>query len=136
VIEPTDLPDFAFSLPDCLQLAINQRREFQVAQTSIQIAREGTRVAKADFAPRIVGGGSLFDLQQSAPRGHADIALGFFKLEWTVLEGGKRVAEQRIASSKVREAMAQAESIADTIAFQVNETYRRLITARRGIERA
>ena len=34
------------------------------------------------------------------------------------------------------EAMAQAEVIADTIAFQVNESYRRLITAGRGIERA
>jgi outer membrane protein TolC len=136
VIEPTDLPAFSLSLPDCLQLAINQRREFQVAQRSIQIAQEGTRVAHADFAPRIVGGGSLFDLQQAAPRGFADIALGFIKLEWNVYEGGKRVAEQRIASSKVREAMAQAESIADTVAFQVNETYRRVITARRGIDRA
>src|SRR5262245_698671 len=136
VVEPPELPSFSLTLPDCLQMAINQRREFQVAQRSIQIAQEGTRIAKADFAPRIIGGGELLDLQQSAPRGHADVALGFIKLEWNVFEGGKRVAERRIASSKVREAMAQAESIADTIAFQVNETYRRLITARRGIDRA
>src|SRR5262245_52124176 len=32
--------------------------------------------------------------------------------------------------------MAQAETIADTIAFQVTEAYRRLITARRGIDRS
>jgi outer membrane protein TolC len=32
--------------------------------------------------------------------------------------------------------MAQAESIADNIAFQVNESYRRLVTARLGIEDA
>ena len=117
-------------------MAVTRRREFEVAQRTIQIAQEGTRVAKADFAPRIVGGGELLDLQQSSPRGHADVALGFIKLEWNFFEGGKKVAEQRIANSKVREAMAQAESIADTIAFQVNETYRRLITARRGIARA
>jgi outer membrane protein len=136
VVEPATLPDFSLALPDCLQLAINQRREFEVAQRSIEIAQEGTRVAKADFAPRIVGGGELLDLQQSSPRGHADVALGFIKLEWNFYEGGKKVAEQRIASSKVREAMAQAASIADTIAFQVNESYRRLTTARRGIDRA
>jgi outer membrane protein TolC len=136
VIEPTELPTLSLSLPDCLQIAINRRREFQVAQRSIEIAQEGTRVAKADFAPRIVGGGAMFDVQQSSPRAHADFAVGFIKLEWNVFEGGKRVAEGRIASSKVREAMAQAESIADTIAFQVNETYRRLATARLGIERA
>jgi outer membrane protein len=136
VVEPDEFPDFALSLPDCLQVAVNQRREFSVAQRTIQIAQEGSRVSKADFAPRIVGGGELLDLQQSSPRGHADVALGFIKLEWNVFEGGKRVAERRIANSKVREAMAQAESIADTIAFQVNESYRRLVTARRGIQRA
>jgi len=136
MIEPTDHPEFSLSLPDCLQMAISQRREFEVAQRTIQIAQEGTRVAKADFAPRIVGGGELLDLQQSSPRGHADVALGFIKLEWNFYEGGKKIAERRIADSKVREAMAQAESIADTIAFQVNESYRRLTTARRGIERA
>ena len=41
-----------------------------------------------------------------------------------------------MADSRVREAMAQAESIADNIAFQVNEAYRRLVTARLGIEDA
>lgn len=136
VVEPVEIPEFSATLNDCLQTAIGQRREFLVARRTIQIAQEGSRVAKADFAPRIVSEGALFDLQQSSPRGHADIALGFIKLEWFAYEGGKRAAEKRIADSKIRAAMAEAESIADTIAFQVNETYRRLKTARLGIERA
>ena len=41
-----------------------------------------------------------------------------------------------MADSRVREAMAQAESIADNIAFQVNEAYRHAVTARVGIEDA
>jgi outer membrane protein TolC len=53
-----------------------------------------------------------------------------------LFEGGKRVAELRVADSKVRSAVAQAESIADTIAFQVTEAYRNLVTARRGIDRS
>ena len=32
--------------------------------------------------------------------------------------------------------MAQADSIADTIAYQVNQAYRQLVAARKGIERA
>src|SRR5206468_7192218 len=32
--------------------------------------------------------------------------------------------------------LAQAESLADTIAFQVNEAYRQLVVARRGIDRS
>ncbi len=42
----------------------------------------------------------------------------------------------RVADSKIRAAMAQAESIADTIAFQVTEAYRNLVTARLAIERS
>jgi outer membrane protein TolC len=136
VQENPDIPPFTQSLAECLQTAVGRRREFQVARQSIQVADEGRRVAKADFAPRVVAEGSLLDFQESAPRAHADLALGFIKLEWGLFEGGKRVAEMRIADSKIRAAMAQAESIADTIAFQVTEAYRHLITAHRGIDRA
>jgi outer membrane protein TolC len=136
VVETSEMPPFTQSLTECLQTAVGLRREFQVARQSILVADEGRRVAKADFAPRIVAEGSLLDFQQSAPRGHADLAVGFIKLEWGLFEGGKRVAELRVADSKIRAALAQAESIADTIAFQVTEAYRNLITARRGIDRS
>src|SRR5262249_37598648 len=68
--------------------------------------------------------------------GHADLALGFIKLEWGLFEGGRRIGEVRISDSKTRAAAAQAESLADTIAFQVNEAYRQLVVARRGIDRS
>lgn len=136
IVETSDTPPFSQSLAECLQTAVDLRREFQVARQSIQVADEGRQVAKAGFAPRIVAEGYLNDFQQSAPRGHADLAVGLIKLEWGLFEGGKRVAELRVANSKIRSAVAQAESIADTIAFQVTEAYRNLITARRGIDRS
>jgi outer membrane protein TolC len=135
VVDTSDIPAFDLGLADCLQAAVG-RREFQVARMSVQVAQVGKNVAGADFAPRIVADGSLFDFQQASPRGHADLALGFIKLEWGVFQGGKRVAELRVADSRIREAMAQADSIADTIAFQVNQTYRQMVVARRGIERS
>src|SRR5205085_573113 len=49
VVEPPDAPEFGPSLADCLERAVRQRREFQVARRSIQVAQEGTRVAHADF---------------------------------------------------------------------------------------
>src|SRR5207249_10425713 len=135
-VETSAIPPFAQSLAECLQTAVALRREFGVARQSIQVADEGRRVARADFAPRIVAEGSLIDFQQSAPRGHADLAVGGIKLEWGLFEGGKRVAELRVADSKIRAAVAQAESIADTIAFQVTEAYRNMITARLAIDRS
>jgi outer membrane protein TolC len=136
VVDTTEVPPFALSLTDCLQAAVASRREFQVARQTVQVAQVGSRMARADFAPRIVAEGYLNDFQQSSPRGHADLALGFIKLEWGIFEGGKRVAEMRVADSRIREAMAQAESIADTIAFQVNQAYRQLVAARKGIDRS
>jgi outer membrane protein TolC len=136
VIDTADIPPFPLGLAECLQAAVTGRREFQVARESVQVAQEGSRVAHADFAPRILAEGYLNDFQQSSPRGHADFALGFIKLEWGLFEGGKRVAELRVADSRIREALAQADSIADTIAFQVNQAYRQLVAARKGIERS
>jgi outer membrane protein len=136
VVDTGDVPPFTLSLADALGQAVAGRREFQVARRSVQVAEEGRRVAHADFAPRIVAEGDLLDFQQADPRGHADLALGFIRLEWGLFEGGKRVAELRVADSRIREAVAEADSIADTIAFQVNQAYRQLVAARKGIERA
>ena len=136
VVDAAEVPPFTLGLADCLRAAVSGRREFQVARQTVQAAQVGGRVARADFAPRIVADGTLLDFQQSNPRGHFDLPFGFIKLEWELFEGGKRVAEVRVADSKTREAVAEAESIADTIAFQVNQTYRQLVAARKGIERA
>jgi outer membrane protein TolC len=136
VVDTADVPPFTLGLADCLQAAVGGRREFQVARQAVQAAQVGSRVARADFAPRIVAEGNFLDFQQSSPRGHFDLPFAFIKLEWQLFEGGKRVAEVHVADSRIREAVAQTESIADTIAFQVNQAYRQLVTARKGIDRA
>src|SRR5262249_6157575 len=81
VVDTTDAPPFTRGLTDCLQMAVAGRREFRVARESLQVAQEGSRVARADFAPRIVAEGDLLDFQQASPRAHADLALGSIKLE-------------------------------------------------------
>jgi outer membrane protein TolC len=134
VIEPPTIPTFDRTLADCLQTAVRERREFHVARRAVEIATEGTRVAKADFAPKVIADGTLINFNQASPNGFVDLAVGFIRLDWTLFEGGRRIAETRVAESRVREAMAQAESIVDNIAFQVNEAYRRMVTARLGIE--
>ena len=136
VVDPPEIPPFDRPLADCLQTAIRERREFRVARRAVDITREGTRLARADFAPKVIADGTLLNFQQSSPTGFADIAVGFIRLDWTLFEGGRRIAEARIADSRLRESMAQAESIADNIAFQVNEAYRRMVTSRLGIEDA
>jgi outer membrane protein TolC len=136
VVEPPEIPPLATSLADCLQTAVRERREFLVVRRLVEIAAEGGRVARAGFAPIVVADGSVLDWQQQTDKGHADFRLGFIRLEWTLFEGGRRIAATRVAASQLRQAMAEAESVADNIAFQVNEAYRNAVTAWVGIEDA
>lgn len=131
-----DLPTFNDSLAGCLERALAGRREFSVARRTIDSAREGKGIARADFAPKILADGFYLDYHQNKPGGYVDIPIGSIKLEWGLFEGGRRVAELRIADSKIRGAIAQAEAISDGISFQVNEAYRLLVSARRAIERS
>jgi outer membrane protein len=136
VVEPPEIPPMASSLADCLESAVRQRREFSVVQRTVEIAVKGGRVARAQFAPKVIAAGTLLNLQQQELGGRADLRLGLIRLDWTLFEGGRRIAAARVADSQVRQAMAQAESIADQIAFQVNEAYRNAVTSWVGIDDA
>ena len=136
VLATDQVPPMPGSLVECLQTAVSQRRELAVAQRSVQAAQQGMRVARADFAPKIIGDAAYLNFQQGSPQADVGLATGFIRLEWGLFEGGRRVGEVRVADSKTRAAMALANSIADTISFQINEAYRQLVAARKGIGRA
>jgi outer membrane protein TolC len=134
--ESPEVPPLRISLAECLETAIRERREFGVVRSAVEVAVQGTRIARADFAPRVIADGTLFNFQQQTFDGHVDFRMAFIRLDWTLFEGGRRIAATRVAESQVRQAMARAESIADNIAFQVNEAYRDAVTSWVGIEDA
>src|SRR5262249_42495989 len=134
VADTADIPPMTSSLCDYLNVAVGNRREFGIARRTVQVAQEGERRAKADFAPRILADGYLNNFQQSSPQANANLGVGFIKLEWGLYEGGKRVAELDLNNSKIREARAQADSIADNIAVQVSKAYYGAVAARKGID--
>src|SRR5262249_6202969 len=51
VVDTNEVPPFTMGLSECLQTALNSRREFQVVRKTVQVAVEGSSVARADFAP-------------------------------------------------------------------------------------
>jgi outer membrane protein TolC len=134
--ECSEVPPLNLSLADCLETAVRERREFNVLRNTVEVAVQGTRIARADFAPRVVADGSLIHFRQQNLNDNLDLRLGFIKLEWVLFEGGRRIAAAHVAESQVRQAMAHAESIVDNIAFQVNEAYRNAVTSWVGIEDA
>jgi outer membrane protein TolC len=136
VAEPLHVPSLASSLVDCLQTAVQQRREFSVVQRTVEIAVQGGRVARAQFAPKVIADGALVNLQQQELNGRDTLRLGYIQLDWTLFEGGRRIAAAHVADSQVRQAIAQAESITDNIAFQVNAAYRGAVRSWVGIDNA
>ena len=102
VADPTEVPPLAPSLCDCLQTAIRERREFAVVRRTVQIAVEGTRVARADFAPRAVANGTLLNFQTGRSNFNADLAVGFITARVDALRGGpedRRGPRGRLGSS-------------------------------------
>jgi len=136
LVERSEVPPLNLSLADCLETAVRERREFNVIRNTVEVAVQGTRIARADFAPKVVADGSLWHFRQQNLNDTLDLRLGFIRLEWVLFEGGRRIAAAHVAESQVRQAMAHAESIADNIAFQVNEAYRNAVTSWVGIEDA
>lgn len=135
-------PAFGMSLADGLQIAVDNRREFVVARKAIEIAQEGQRVAKAEFAPRVYGQGVI-----SEEGGHQTLRgateTGAIIFQWRLFEGGSRLGENRAAGARVGSAVAQAQLVADTIAYEVNQAYyavddarQRIVLARTAIAQA
>jgi len=119
-------------LAECLQIAVQNRREFQVAERAINIAQEGTRVAQADFAPHVYAEGAL-----AYSTGHkvlvGDTESGSIIINWNLFEGGRRTGQLRTANAALRAAAAQAQVVCDTIAFEVNEAFRDIEASRKNI---
>jgi outer membrane protein TolC len=132
VVDRTDEPPFGLSLAECLQRAVENRREFRVAQRSIEVAQEGVRVARADFAPQVFAQGAA-----AYSGGHKVLVgpteSGSIIINWNLLQGGQRQGQLRTANAALRAAAAQAQVVCDTIAYEVNEAYRDLDAARQNI---
>jgi outer membrane protein len=136
IAEVDVLPAPPNSLPECLQLAVSQRHELNVARYGVQVAQQGQRVAKADFLPKIIAEGDYVNFEQTTPRANVGLGLGFIKLEWGLFEGGRRIGELKVADSKTRAAMALAQTIADTISLQTVEAYHQMATSLKAIDLA
>jgi outer membrane protein TolC len=132
IVDRTAEPPFELSLAECLQRAVENRREFQVAQREIEVAQEGVRVARADFAPRFFVQGVVAGEDGHKVR-HGTTETGTVNIAWSLFQGGQRLGQRNTADASLRQAAAQAQVVCDTIAFEVNEAYRDIEAAREGL---
>jgi outer membrane protein len=135
IVDRSDQPPFHLTLAESLQLAVDNRREFQVARRAIEQAAEGERVAKAEFAPRVYFEGVAAE-QDGHQSLHGASETASINISWKLYQGGQRIADLRNASAGVRAAADQAQVVCDTIALEVNQAYRAVEAARQSIDLA
>lgn len=129
---PPGPPDFKPGLEECLELAVRNRPELVVVQKSIQASARGVDAARADYLPTFGtrATGSVVDgvdVQNAAV-----FNAGIF-MKWDLYTGGRRLGVIEAAESDVRAAVAEAQQICDTIAFEVHVAFANIVDARERI---
>ncbi|OWK36682.1 TolC family protein [Fimbriiglobus ruber] len=120
---------FGLALEECLDFAVRSRPELAVVQKAIQASARGVDSARADYLPTIGtrATGSVVDgvdVQNSVV-----LNAGIY-VKWDIYTGGKRAGVVAAAQSDVRAAVAEAQQICDTIAFEVHVAFSNIVDAR------
>ena len=141
VVDDTLIVPFLLSLPECLQLAVDNRPEFKLVQKNIRIEEKGIQVARAAFLPRIYVAGTYNwsddEYQRFAVKGgrlHRDNWAGEIGIQLDLFSGGKKVAEYYKARKKLAKAEEKAKQICDGITLEVKSAFLALGEARERIE--
>jgi outer membrane protein TolC len=117
------------ALPDALQMAVANRPEFTAAVRAIASARLGEGVARADFLPKVVAGGTAVH-QETNDRSTADLFTGGVGVEISLFEGGRRAGRLHGARAELAVAVAQGQEVCDRITYEVQTTFLMLDDAR------
>jgi outer membrane protein TolC len=128
VVDWKDRPAFERSLPECLQAAVVGRREVAAAREAVAAARYGLDAVAADFLPQVyvrVGVGHV-DGEGVRTGWHEG---GSIHLDHHIYTGGRRRGEERAAEADVQAAAAQAQTVFDTVALEVNLAFRSVAAA-------
>src|SRR6202521_3038897 len=117
------------SLAEYRDLGINQNPEIQAAMAAAEKAREGVRIAKADYIPD-VGAFAQYTYQNGVPfLVHNNGSVGL-RLSWKVFDWGKRSAAIGEGEAQSTQAEENVQRLKRRVALQVEESYRSLELAR------
>jgi outer membrane protein len=121
------------TLAECLEKAIQQRREIAVARAAVAAAQSGRAASAGDFLPRLYVRTSLGRVDGS------NVSTGWQRgmaihLEQALYHGGKQKGELRAAEAELHEAVARTRNVLDTVSLDVTLAHRAAVTARARID--
>ena len=132
IIDVESRPPFARPFVECLELAVENRREFQVVQKSVLSAQHGLSATQAEHLPRIFVGGSASHLEDDYQL-EKTLLTGTVGIQIDLFTGGRRTGETQAARARVRSAIEMAKQVCDGIAFEVKQAHLAINEARERI---
>lgn len=134
---PVTTPDpasksFGLVLEECLDRAVRNRPELIVVQKAIQASSRGVDAARAEYLPTFGTRATGSVVEGVAVQNAAVFDAGIF-MKWDLYTGGRRNGVVLAAQSDVRAAVAEAQQICDTIAFEVHVAFSNIVDARERI---
>jgi outer membrane protein len=128
VLDREEQPPSPGSLARLLELAAAQRPEVDLARQAVAAAQAGLQAARGEFLPRIFVRASVGNTSgQNVETGWQEGA--GLHLEAPLYSGGRRRGDMRSAEADIQAAVADAQTILDTISLQVNLAYRDVVAA-------
>ena len=128
----TSPQEFGLSLEECLDLAVGNRPEFVVIQKAIVGTTRGVDAAKADYLPTFGTRATGSVVGGLAVQNSTVLDAGIY-MKWDLYNGGRRGGAVLAAESDVRAAVADAQQVCDTIAFEVHVAHANIEDARERI---
>ena len=117
------------SLPEYRDLGMNQNPEIQAAMEAAEKARQGVRIAKADYIPD-VGAFAQYTYQNGVPfLVHNNGSVGL-RMSWKVFDWGKRSAAIGEGEAQVMQAEENVQRLRRRVTLQVEKSYRNLELAK------
>src|SRR5258706_2658279 len=125
----TDAETPLLSLAEYRDLGINQNPEIQAAMEAAEKARQGVRIAKADYIPD-VGAFARYTYQNGVPfLVHNNGSVGL-RMTWKGFDWGKRSAALGEGETQVMQAEENVQRLQRRVALQVEKSYRNLEIAK------
>jgi outer membrane protein len=134
-LEVVDLdlqPPLPGALIELLEQAADRRPEVALARQAVVAAQEGRQAASAQFLPRIFA-------RAAAGRTDGENVISGWQegaglhVTTPLYAGGRHRGELRSAEAEIEAALADAQSILDSISLQVNLAYRRVVSSQQQI---
>jgi outer membrane protein len=126
-------PEFHQTLAECLEQAAAQRPETTVVRDGVAAAQFGREAARGEFLPRIAVRGSV---------GHVDgvnVVNGWqegaaLHIDVPLYHGGGPAGNLHAAEADIRQAIADAQAILDTMSLEVTLAHRSVTAARARVD--